>query len=411
MNSTVERMRAAPSRSAGHCADDRRWDAVIVGAGPAGSIAALQLAAKGHDVLLVDKRAFPREKVCGDGLIPDTLASLRRCGLFDAVRSHAYATTSVSVYSPSQIRIDLPGEFLTIRREHFDTILLDGALARGAAFHRGDVVGLERDRRGVTMTLRNGTSPLRARFGILATGANVSLLAAAGMLRRRPPSGAAVRCYVRSPFQIDELIVSLDRSILPGYAWIFPMGGGTYNVGAGTFYRGRKNRRVKLRERFAAFCACFPLAQQLTEHATAIHPLRGAVLRCGLDGALASDLGGRIVAIGESIGTTFPLTGEGIGKAMETGELAARQVHTALTSDILDPVRQFPAILDRELLPRYRGYKVAESWASRAWLADSLAKRIQRSANLQKAAAGILSESVDPRTVFRWRNLLPRWLG
>lgn len=407
MSSTMERTRATARRPADARTGGLQWDVVVVGAGPSGSVAALQLAEYGHDILLVDKHEFPRDKVCGDGLIPDTLASLRRCGLFDAVKTHAYTATTVSVYSPSQIRIDLPGEFLTIRREHFDAILLDGALARGAAFRHAEVVDVECDHRGVTMSLGDGAPPLRARFGILATGANISLLARAGMLRRRRPSGVALRCYVRSPAQIDELIVSLDRSILPGYAWIFPMGRGTFNVGAGAFYHGRKNRRLRLRERFAAFCSSFPPARHVTERASEVSPLRGATLRCGLDGAVACDSGGRLVAVGESIGTTFPFTGEGIGKAMETGELAARQIHTALTRGAVDPVRQLPAILDRELSPRYRGYKVAESWASRAWLADSLAKRIQRSARLKEAAAGILSESVDPRTVFRWRNLLP----
>lgn len=386
----------------------RRWDAIIVGSGPAGSIAALRLAGEGHDVLLVDKRAFPRDKVCGDALIPDALASLRRCGLFEAVNAHAHATATVRVYSPSQIRVDLPGEFLTIRREHFDRILLEAARARGAAFRHAEAVGVTSESDGVVIALRGGPPPLRARFGVLATGAEVSLLDTAQMLRRRRPSGVAVRCYVRSSTGVDGLIVSLDRSILPGYAWIFPMGGGEYNVGAGVFYHGRKNRRVNLREQFAAFLTNFPLAQQLTEHATEVSPLRGARLRCGLEGAVPSDARGRVIAIGESIGTTFPFTGEGIGKAMESGELAARQIHTALTTGALEPVRKFPTILNRQLLPRYRGYKVAESWASRAWLADSLARRIRRSPALQRAAAGILGESVDPRRVFRWRNLLPR---
>lgn len=386
----------------------RQWDAIIVGAGPAGSTAALRLAAEGHDVLLVDKRAFPRDKVCGDALIPDALASLRRCGLFETVRALAYATDTVSVYSPSQIRVDLPGEFLTIRREHLDRILLEAARAGGAAFHHGEAVGITSDSDGVAVALPDGAPPLRARFGVLATGAEVSLLHTADMLRRRRPSGVAVRCYMRSSIGIEALIVSLDRSILPGYAWIFPMGGGEYNVGVGTFYHGRRNRGVNLRERFGAFLASFPLAQQLTERTTDVSPLRGARLRCGLEGAVGCDARGRVIAIGENIGTTFPFTGEGIGKAMESGELAARQIHTALTTDALEPVRQFPTILDRELLPRYRGYKVAESWVSRAWLADSLAKRIKRSPALRRAAAGILGESVDPERVFRWRNLLPR---
>jgi geranylgeranyl reductase family protein len=410
MNSADHEAEKGPSAAlAGPDVTALVWDAVVVGAGPAGSVAALHLAERGRAVLLLDKHAFPRDKVCGDALIPDALASLRRCGLFDAVRGQAHVSNTVSIYSPSQIRVDLPGEFLTIRREILDKQILDGAVARGARFYSAEVSGVESQRQGIRIFLKGVVQPVQARFGILATGADVSLLAATGMLQRRQPSGVAVRCYVHSPWQIDELIVSLDRAILPGYAWIFPLGGDVYNVGAGGFYHGRKNRRVNLREMFRAFLSRFPPARQLVERATDTTPLRGAMLRCGLDGAAAHD-GKCFVAIGETIGTTFPFTGEGIGKAMETGELAARQVDTALANGGPESLAALPAMIERELAPRYTGYHVAESWASRAWLVDMLARRMQRSPALQRAAAGIIAETIDPRSVFRWRNLLPRWL-
>ncbi len=384
----------------------RLWDAVVVGGGPAGSTAAFYLTAHGHDVLILDKYDFPRPKVCGDALIPDALASLKRSGLYDAVRAHAYHASTVSVYSPSRIQVDLPGEFLTIKREVFDSILLDAAVARGAEFRRGEVVDVERGPEEVRLVTRDET--ITARYGILATGADVSLLKSTEMLRRRRPSGIAARFYVRSTVQIDELVVSLDRAVLPGYAWIFPLPDGLYNVGAGGFYHGRKNRGLRLRKVVDAFLESFPAAQALMDAATDVTPLQGAMLRCGLEGAAVVD-GGRVVAVGETIGTTFPFTGEGIGKAMESAELAALRVHEALTTDNPAPLDQLPTMLERDLRHRYLGYQVAESWASHAWLTDMLARRIQASPRLTRAAAGVLNEHVDPRVVFRWRNLLPRW--
>ena len=62
---------------------EKLWDVIVVGAGPAGAITAWSLARRGHDVLLFDKHAFPREKICGDFLFTDTVAFLQRAGFFE----------------------------------------------------------------------------------------------------------------------------------------------------------------------------------------------------------------------------------------------------------------------------------------------------------------------------------------
>ena len=71
----------------------KNCDVLVVGAGPAGSASARQLALAGHSVLLVDQHDFPREKVCGDGLIPDAHAALRRLGVYDEVAQLALERT------------------------------------------------------------------------------------------------------------------------------------------------------------------------------------------------------------------------------------------------------------------------------------------------------------------------------
>ena len=66
---------------------ERLWDVVIIGAGPAGAIAATHLAANQHQVLLIDRRKFPREKICGDGLLNDALGCLDNIGVIDTIQS------------------------------------------------------------------------------------------------------------------------------------------------------------------------------------------------------------------------------------------------------------------------------------------------------------------------------------
>ncbi|MEO6363108.1 MAG: FAD-dependent oxidoreductase, partial [Caldimonas sp.] len=86
-----------------------RCDVIVVGAGPAGSAAAQFLARAGRSVVLVDAHAFPRDKVCGDGLIPDAHRALERLGVLDAVMAEARSSSTLSCIAPRGGRIDVPG--------------------------------------------------------------------------------------------------------------------------------------------------------------------------------------------------------------------------------------------------------------------------------------------------------------
>ena len=112
------------------------------------------------------------------------------------------------------------------------------------------------------------------------------------------------------------------------------------------------------------------------------------------------------MVIGEAIGATFPFTGEGIGKAMETGELAAEVASRALGEADFDHLKEFPQRLERELKPKFLGYQLAQDWLSRPWLNDLVARRIRKSRFLQELVQGIVNETVDPREVFSVRGLV-----
>jgi flavin-dependent dehydrogenase len=216
-------------------------------------------------------------------------------------------------------------------------------------------------------------------------------------VRRQAPSAHALRCYVRSRHPLDRLVISYDRSILPGYAWIFPLPGGEFNVGCGVPYH--EGRSLNLRRIFERFVREFPPAVELMREAEGVSPLRGAMLRCDLEG-VRPRAAGRVLFAGETIGSTFSLTGEGIGKAMETGELAAELTHESLRTGRLEPLAAFETRLRRDVAPRFRAYRIAERWLSTPRLVDLFAQRIRASSFLRAGVAGIVDESVDPRTVF-----------
>jgi flavin-dependent dehydrogenase len=310
------------------------------------------------------------------------------------------------VYSPSRICFDVPGEFLTLKRVHLDALIVKKAIESGAEFCQARVKGVEvRPDEALRISLDEAPVPLRSRIVFLATGANVEMPSRLGLVTEQRPSGVALRCYVRSSVSLDRLVISYDRSITPGYAWIFPLADGEFNIGCGVSYRNQSSSRVNLREAFKSFMTSFPLAAEILRHAEAISPIRGAMLRCGLSGT--RPLGpGNVLVLGESIGATFPFTGEGIGKAMETGEIAAEVAHDALTSGDLSRLSEFPTRIEHELKPKFLGYRIAENWFSRPFLNDFVARRIRSSRFLQELVAGIVNETVDPREVFSLRGIL-----
>jgi menaquinone-9 beta-reductase len=382
------------------------WDVVIVGAGPAGSTAAIHLASKGHSVLLLDRDNFPRDKVCGDGLIADAIGALKRAGLYETVLSQSFTSAVGTVFSPSRIAFDVKGQYLTIKRRILDQLILNQAVACGALFRPWKVLDVKPNSdETLVLSLFNTEETVAARIVLIATGANVDLPTKLGLVRETSPSAVALRCYVRSPYQLDRLIISYDRSITPGYAWIFPLGDQEYNVGCGFTYHGKRVQGSNLRDFFQKFTASFPLAREVVGRAETITPLKGARLRCGLRGTTPKGKT-NILVIGESIGATFPFTGEGIGKAMETAELASGLASEALTTSKMDCLGTYADTLERELRHRYLGYKIAENWFSNPWINDFMAKRIRRSRYLQEAISGLVNETVDPRKIFSIRGVL-----
>jgi geranylgeranyl reductase family protein len=390
---------------------ERSWEAVVIGAGPAGAIAALHLAKAGRRVLLVDQETFPREKVCGDVLLYDAIAALERAGLAAEVSRRGHELPAATIYSPSRYHFDVPGRYLTLRRRTLDAVVAYGAVKAGAVFALGTVqdIGSEPGGRH-RLQFAESAVELRANHVILATGAQVKLACKTGAVTREDPSAVAVRKYVRSSYKLEEMILSYDRSLIPGYAWLIPLGNDEYNVGCGTFFRKGTHSYGGLKKTLNTFLEEFPVARELMAGATAVSRLGGAALRCGLDGARPHTAEG-ILAAGETIGATFPFTGEGIGKAMETGEKAAEIIAEALTASDQSHVARYSDWLTNELRPRYRGYIFAERWLSRPWLNDFMARRIQRSPLLQSQFKDFVSETGDPRKVYAVWNIVRSFFG
>jgi len=383
-------------------------DVLVVGAGPAGSAAAITLARAGLDVVLVDQHLFPRDKVCGDGLIPDAHNALRKLGVLDEVMRQAQPAGFVGCIGPRGGRIDVPGALAVLPRKALDLILCRAAVAAGARMFAPlrFITPLEQndgsgETRVVGATLRYGdtTRELRARWVVLASGAVPQALMAACMSTRTSPSGVALRGYVKNDAmvgRIDKLEVVWHRAVTPGYGWIFPCADGVFNIGVGmgdSHARGGKSvkRELNLRQAMDDFVSAYAPARALMATGTLLGPMKGAPLRCTLEGARFTRPG--LIVAGEAAGSTYSFTGEGIGKAMETGMLAAEAV---LTGAADATVRAGYEAKLRALKPRFDLYQRANRVNRHPWLADLLIWRAQRSPALMRRMAGVLNETSNP---------------
>lgn len=391
-------------------ASDAVWDAVVVGAGPAGAAAAAHLARRGHQVLLLDRERFPREKACGDALNGDALRRLDGLGVLERVRALGRCSGAVSLYSPSRLRADIAGDFVALKRSRLDALIAEAAVRSGATFCQGLVERAQASGEEVAVEVGGLGRAIRARLCLFAVGANVAPALRSGLHVAPRPTAMAVRAYVSSSAELDRPVVSFERSLLPGYAWIFPLRDGVFNVGCGVFLRGAQRKRLNLRLALAAFLSTFPSAREVMAGAQGMSPLKGAQLRCGFPSASAA-VSGRCLAIGETLGTTLPLLGEGIGKAMETGAAAAEVAHRFLASGDGRHLQEYRDFLEQGIAPGLRGYLLAERVMSVPALNDAVCWRSGRSAFLRQALAEVINGVAQPKTLFSPRSFIRSLIG
>jgi geranylgeranyl reductase family protein len=382
-------------------------DVLIVGAGPAGSAAARVLARAGADVVFADQRSFARDKVCGDGLISDALGALDTLGIRAAVLEQASHAEELRVYAPGGRYVSLRGRYACVPRTILDRALLTAAVDAGARFLSSATAVAPVDDDGAVAGARfgigGGAAEVRARVTLLATGANATALDAFGLRVPLKPMGVAGRAYVEtSPEMVrrfPHLTIAYDRDWCPGYGWIFPSPPNRFNIGVGLFGARDAGR---LRQFWQAFRSRFAPAREIVAAGREVVAFRGAPLRTGLTGAEFGRPG--LLVIGEAAAMTYPATGEGIGKAMESGILAAHtvleRVDTATVHDV------YAAEFRRRFVPRYRAYAVAQRWASSPFMLDLLAWRANAGRFVRQELEALVDERGDASALFSPFGLL-----
>lgn len=344
-------------------------DVLVVGAGPGGSATAYHLARHGVDVTIVERSAFPREKVCGDGLTPRGVAAMLKMGVdpdepgFERVGGLRVYSRDTMIELPWPELQTWPGYGLVRTRHDFDALLVARAQKAGARLlERTEALAptiVEGWVRGATIRAAGDKegppTEVRARFVIAADGAASRFAKPAGVVRDETrPLGIAARRYYRTAYHPGPWLESWldlwegDR-LLPGYGWLFPVAGGTVNLGAGLLNTFKDFKDVSAQRLFNAFATMLPPSVGISEE-TAEGRLLSGPLPMGMSRTPQAVPG--MLLVGDAAGAISPFSGEGISYAMETGEIAADLVHESLVMDRPGISMQYPA----ELRERYGRY-------------------------------------------------------
>jgi len=303
----------------------------------------LCLARSGHDVLLIDPGDFPRDKVCGDLIVPSVFRVLRKAGISQkTILQRAYPIDKVYLFGPfgTQLPIQFdpgaPGsEIMVIRRKRLDEYLLDIAESAGAQRCTGRVKGVQCTKQSVILDVKEGKRYQRysSRAVIGADGVS-SILSRRMACKPWQHRAIAIRGYIEGislqPHAIEAHFIS---ELWPGYAWIFPTSTNSANIGLGFDTRHYKKTERPFKRSLQRFLQQPMIRKRLSRKYT-ISDIRAFPINLGPP-AWERLVGDRYILTGDAAGLANAMTGGGIANAMYSGMIAAEVLAGNLIKDTL----------------------------------------------------------------------------
>ena len=310
----------------------KSFECVVVGAGPAGSAAAIAARRAGLSVAVVDAAPHGRDKTCGDGLTPRAVHALQELGLESALPAYRNKGLKLHGYGGS-LTAPWPGGFYGTEgsaspRSLFDASLADLAASLGAEmFYECPATGAEFGQGGTITGVVTPRGTLGAKWVVVADGVRSPFGKKLGRKwHRGEVYGIAARSYCASPFSGEPWMHSHvelrdgDGVVQPGYGWIFPLGDGTVNLGCGALSTDARPAKVNTKKLLALYASQQRAEWQLGEPEN----VTSALLPMG--GAVSNVAGPNWMLIGDAAACVNPLNGEGIDYGLETAIMAVELI-------------------------------------------------------------------------------------
>lgn len=396
-----------------------RYDVIVAGGGPGGAATAAFLARAGRKVALFEKERFPRDKPCGDAISGKSVRVLDALGLLDHVEKRPLAIANgvrftspkgtelvvpfpkpkaVGARAESGIIENHPG--YVCRREVFDEVVFKEAKRSGAKVFQERPVEtaiFDEDGRAIGVRTKDGKS----HFADVVVGAGGSLCPVArsvGSYERDPKHWvAAIRVYWKGVKAVDDNIeIHFVDDVIPGYFWIFPLDNGLANVGIGMREDFIKKGDKDLKALLESCIHDNPLFRERFKDATVVEgSQRGWILPLGSRRRPLS--GNGWVVVGDAAGLIDPFSGEGIGNALLSGQIAAEVIDHALDNGGPTPKNLAPhdkrvwAAIGDEMERSYAMQRLGR----RKWLLNMVVAKAARSELLQARLSEMLSDRED----------------
>lgn len=403
-------------------------DVVVIGGGPSGSAAAHLLASRGHSVAVCEKKTFPREKTCGDGLTPRAVKVLSEMGLDDELATWE-RVVGLRVHAEERL-LDIPFPRLEAwpdyglvkPRKDLDKTVLDHAESFGAKVLYGTTVLEPVFEKGVAVGVRvkrdGDEEEIRSKFIVVGEGSATKFTRTLGRERNPAfPMGFAIRQYFESPYEHSGwfdawLGVKSGVDSLPGYGWVFPVGDGTVNVGVGLLSTFERWREVNLHQLQSNFISIIPEEFQVNSETVVSRERAG---RLFMGQSVWPPHGPGFVLTGDAAGMINPCNGEGIAYAYETGRMAARHIDEALRNGSSPSLDSYTAEIERVYGPYYRLGRRFVKVIGHPKLMGFLVSNAMRSESLMSLTFTLLANLEDRRAhngeqkIFKALTKLAEW--
>jgi flavin-dependent dehydrogenase len=389
-------------------ASRRTWDVAVVGAGPAGAMAARELVRYGLDVLLIDRASFPRWKVCGCCLNGHALATLRAAGLGPMMgRSGAVPLSGIHLAAAGRVaEVPLSGG-VALSRESFDAALVQAAIQAGAAFLPQTWASLAKGSRTSEvrqLDLRQGSicERVTARVVLAADGLGGKLIARAGTGEETAAPGA----------RIGAGVVAATGPAFYASRLIFMVCGRDGYLGLVRLEDGRLNLAAALDPGWVRVCggpgqaAAALLAEAGWPEVPNLAELnwRGtAALTCQVRHRASE----RLFLIGDAAGYIEPFTGEGMAWALAAGRAVAPVAARAVRRWHPGLAREWEAIYRRLIEPRQLVCRAVAAVLRSPWLTRTVVRLLTLAPRLALPATHYLGCAENPKSQIRNPKAIP----